>query len=183
MIKTLHGRIRGRTIELDEDLEASDGQEVIVQVRMVPAPSRTASEGSDRRQKVLIVADSATDSHATRTLLEQNGYQVDTATNGLEALGMIAEGHCDIVITDMATPETDGLDLIRRIKQASPSLPVIFVTQRFSEELAISALRCGAASYMPKQNLQRDLLPTLSDIVLAAQSHQCLTVTLIDGIK
>ncbi|TVS13957.1 MAG: hypothetical protein EA424_20780 [Planctomycetaceae bacterium] len=53
MIKTLHGRIRGRTIELDEDLEASDGQEVIVQVKIVPAPSRKAGEGLLRTEGAL----------------------------------------------------------------------------------------------------------------------------------
>jgi hypothetical protein len=61
MIKTLRGRIRGRirsrirgrTIELDEDLEASDGQEVIVQVKMVPVPSRKAGEGFLRTEGAL----------------------------------------------------------------------------------------------------------------------------------
>jgi hypothetical protein len=45
MTKTLHGRIRGRTIELDEDPEIADGQEVIVQVKIVPVPSRKTGDG------------------------------------------------------------------------------------------------------------------------------------------
>ena len=53
MTKTLHGRIRGRTIELDEDLGASDGQEVIVQVKMVIAPSRKVGDGFLRTEGAL----------------------------------------------------------------------------------------------------------------------------------
>ncbi len=53
MTKILHGRLRGRTIELDEDLGASDGQEVIVQVKMVAAPSGKTGDGFLRTEGAL----------------------------------------------------------------------------------------------------------------------------------
>jgi hypothetical protein len=53
MIKTLHGRVHGRTIQLDEDLDVSEGQEVVVQVRVVLSSSRTPGEGFLRTEGAL----------------------------------------------------------------------------------------------------------------------------------
>lgn len=53
MIKTLHGRVHGRTIQLDEDLDVNEGQEVVVQVRVVLSSSRTPGEGFLRTEGAL----------------------------------------------------------------------------------------------------------------------------------
>jgi CheY-like chemotaxis protein len=69
-------------------------------------------------------------------LLEMDGHRVGTAANGVEALALFEAQHWDVVVTDRAMPGMDGLDLARKIKQMSPSTPVILVTGLFTASSA-----------------------------------------------
>ena len=73
-----------------------------------------------------------------------------------------------LVLTDIQMPEMDGLELVRQMKSRFPAIPVVLVTAYGSEEVAAIALKVGAASYVPKRNLNRDLVPTLQVVLEAA---------------
>src|SRR5450631_3799643 len=99
---------------------------------------------------VLIVEDSPTQSQAIQLLLEDAGFQVRSAAQGLEALEAMRHTLPDIVATDLEMPQMNGLQLVEAIRRDFPSVPVILMTAHGSEEVAALALRQGAASYVPK---------------------------------
>jgi CheY-like chemotaxis protein len=133
---------------------------------------------------VLIVDDSAVDRlRAEKLLAKDAGLSVRTATNGKEALLQLKQELPDIVITDMQMPEMDGLQLVEEIRAQYPAVPVILMTAHGSEELAVQALQRGAASYVPKRNLARDLPDTIESVLgvsKANKGQQRLLESLID---
>jgi CheY-like chemotaxis protein len=125
--------------------------------------------------KILVVDDARADRVLARGLLERRpgleaierrtGLSVQEATSGPEALEMLQREAFDLVLTDMLMPEMDGRDLVEMIRKRYPFLPVILMTAHGSEEIAMQALQRGAASYVPKHNLARDLLETVEDVL------------------
>ena len=77
----------------------------------------------------------------------------------------ITQQHPLAVLTDLDMPEMNGLDLVVALRREHPSIPVILMTAFGSEEIAIQALQSGAASYVPKRALARDLIATLQDVL------------------
>ncbi len=90
------------------------------------------------------------------------------AKHGKEALEIIAREPPDVVLTDLLMPEMDGLELVERIKKDYSTTPVILMTAHGSEEVAVKALHTGAANYVPKANLTRDLVHTIREVLVAA---------------
>ena len=128
--------------------------------------------------KVLIVDDSPVDRRLAGKLLEKRadgdptGITVVSAENGRQALEVIAREHPDAVVTDLQMPEMNGLDLVMQIRARHPLLPVILMTAHGSEELAVRALKSGAASYVPKRELGQDLLETVEAVIDAAHGKR-----------
>jgi len=101
---------------------------------------------------LILIAD---DNRDIREFLEQAvltpaGYHVRGVGDGMSALTLARELLPDLVITDVHMPGLQGLDLVRRLRQDRPTLPVILMTSEGSEQLAIEALRAGAADYLAK---------------------------------
>lgn len=135
--------------------------------------------------KMLVVDDSPVDRRFAATLLEEAGFQVVTADNGRKGLEAIAQEHPDVVLTDMQMPEIDGLELVIRVRQQFPSLPVILMTAHGSERFAVKALQNGAASYVPKFHLGQDLVSTVQDVLSVAHSgsEQRRIFTWLEGVE
>lgn len=110
---------------------------------------------------ILVVDDSPTQLHQMKMVLEQEGFLIQTAVDGSDALCSIQENPPLLVVTDLKMPEMNGLELVGAIKSISPSIPVILTTSQGSEEIAANALRKGASSYVPK----RELTSTLAEVV------------------
>ena len=120
---------------------------------------------------VLVVDDTPVDRRKAGGLVEEGlGWPVAYAEDGLTALAAIGEKVPSVVLTDLQMPEMDGLELVEAIRSRHPSLPVVLMTAHGSEEVAVRALRAGAASYVPKRSLARDLAETLEQVVAAAQA-------------
>jgi CheY-like chemotaxis protein len=121
--------------------------------------------------KALVVDDSTVDRElVARLLREASSIQVEFAGDGLQALDSLDESLPDIVITDLHMPELDGLQLVEAVRANHASLPIVLMTGMGSEDLAVSALRSGAASYVPKAALARDLVPTVMQVLALARS-------------
>lgn len=121
---------------------------------------------------VLIVDDSAMDRHLAGAIVQKlEGWQATFAGHGREALESMARQAPDVVLTDMLMPEMDGLELVQAVCAKYPLVPVILMTAHGSEDVAIQALQKGAASYVPKKSLARDLASTLEQIVSASQTR------------
>jgi CheY-like chemotaxis protein len=134
--------------------------------------------------KVLVVDDSAMDRRLASGFLRRAGMDVTEAVDGAQALAAIAARLPDIVVTDLQMPEMDGLELVEAIRREHPGLPVVLMTAHGSEEIAVQALRRGAASYVPKRNLAKVLAPTVVEIDTMARREKreqhlraCLTAS------
>ncbi len=116
-------------------------------------------------EPVLVVDDSPTQLELLRILLEENDFTVKAATNGEQALEMALADPPILVITDLQMPGMDGLELTEQLKMQLPSVPVVLTTSQGSEEIAAAALQRGAASYVPKRDLARALVPTIRQVL------------------
>lgn len=118
---------------------------------------------------ILVVDDSATDRTRISGLLSKAGdYEISTAVNGRAALEELKSLSVDLVLTDLQMPEMDGLDLVREMKEQFPQTPVILMTGVGSEEIAVQAMKEGAASYANK-NSASDWLNEIVVRVLASR--------------
>src|SRR6266540_232829 len=119
---------------------------------------------------VLVVDDSAMDRLLASSLIENlGGWSVLGAENGPEALAALDRQRPDLVLTDLLMPGMDGLELVQAIRANHPLVPVILMTGHGSEDIAIKALKAGAASYVPKKSLARDLEETLEQVMTASK--------------
>jgi len=121
---------------------------------------------------ILIAEDSATQAGQVRGLLEDAGFSVRTAPNGAAALRILDDTQPDLILTDLDMPEVNGLQLVEASRRKYPHVPVVLMTAFGSEEIAIQALERGAASYVPKRNLARDLVETLEAVLSVAQAKR-----------
>ncbi|MEQ9408635.1 MAG: response regulator [Fuerstiella sp.] len=120
--------------------------------------------------KVLIVDDALTERVRVSGIASRwlNCTILD-ADNGRTALQQIEKHMPDLVLTDLHMPEMDGLQLVSAVREDYPHIPVVLMTAQGSEEVAAAALRCGAASYVPKIRLANDLVTTLNQVYSTAQ--------------
>lgn len=124
-------------------------------------------------QTLLVVDDSRVDRRLVGGLLQKTGeYEVIYAENGRDALERLELDIPDAVLTDLHMPEINGLELVQAIKSDYPLIPVLLMTAQGSEELAVEALRLGAASYVTKRRLGEDLISTIHQILEAASSNR-----------
>src|SRR2546428_9072034 len=87
---------------------------------------------------------------ALKGLLGKEGYQVETAANGEEALRRIETGSFHVVITDLSMDGTNGMHVLKHARAVDPDLAVIMITAHGSEKIAVQAMKLGAADYLPK---------------------------------
>jgi CheY-like chemotaxis protein/anti-sigma regulatory factor (Ser/Thr protein kinase) len=127
--------------------------------------------------RIFVVDDSRTQAQQVKLMLEDAGHAVEVAANGREGFEGMDRVNPDLVLTDLHMPEMDGLQLVEAVRGKYPSVPVILMTAFGSEEIAIEALRKGASSYVPKKNLEQDLIDTVAQVLSVADAgreHQRL---------
>ncbi|MEY3870494.1 MAG: hypothetical protein RLZZ338_4388 [Cyanobacteriota bacterium] len=120
------------------------------------------------KKRILVVDDSITVREMERKLLENNGYYVDVAVNGIEAFNAIKMNYFDLVITDIDMPRMNGIDLVIQIKNHPQyqSIPVIIVSYKDRQEDKIRGLEVGADYYLTKSSFDDDsLLNAVLDLI------------------
>jgi two-component system response regulator PilR (NtrC family) len=115
--------------------------------------------------RILIADDEQIIRESLSFVLKKEGYEVEEAANGMEALRKHEQKPFDIVITDIEMPELRGIELLERITQRSPRTFVMIITAFASIETAIQALRKGAYDYILKPVEFDDLLHRLRKLV------------------
>src|SRR5271165_4131693 len=99
---------------------------------------------------VLIVDDEAAIRESLQTLLELEGYAVDTASDGEDGLSRLAERPYDLVLLDFAMPERNGIEVLREIRERDSDLAVIMITAYGTVENAVTAMQAGATNFIQK---------------------------------
>lgn len=104
---------------------------------------------SSQPPRILIVDDESQIARVLRTGLKTHGYDVRVAADGVSALETFSDWQPDLVVTDLAMPNMDGLDLCRRLRAIS-QLPIIVLSVRGEEKIKVEALDAGADDYVTK---------------------------------
>src|SRR5213596_615604 len=99
---------------------------------------------------VLIVDDEQTLARSAKAFLADHGYEAEVATSGEKALELLERLQPDVVFADVRLPGMSGIDLLKRIREFDPVLPVIMLTAYGSIEGAVEAVKLGAFDYVKK---------------------------------
>lgn len=109
------------------------------------------------KSRILVVDDDRQITRMLRASLQASGYDVTTAQNGREALQQIQKEKPDLIITDVAMPEMDGVELTRFVRRALDT-PIIVLSVRDSDQMKVAALDEGADDYVTKPFRMPELL-------------------------
>jgi CheY-like chemotaxis protein len=115
-------------------------------------------------KKILIVDDSLSTRLTTRILIKKRtDYQVEEASNGPDALQMVAANRPDLIVMDIMMPGMDGLEVCWKLRQdkTTSSIPVILLTSKTGEEAARAGFAKGCKAYLNKPLVEKELLDTL----------------------
>lgn len=111
--------------------------------------------------QLLLLEDEVSVREAFALRLRDQGYVVQTAESGEEALSLLRTFEPDVLVVDLVMPNLSGLDVLTRVKQLSPELPVIVLTARGTVKDAVEAMQLGAFDFVAKSIDMDDLLHTL----------------------
>lgn len=117
---------------------------------------------------ILLVEDNELNSMTISDYLQQKGYTVVVARDGMQALAVAQDTHLDLILTDLQLPVLDGLELIRRVR-AMPALatvPIIVLTAQSTGDNEQRCVQAGASAYLTKPLSLRELLQTIEGYLL-----------------
>lgn len=111
--------------------------------------------------RILVVDDDRAVRESLRRSLAFNGYTVDMASDGVQALEQIAAQKPDALVLDVMMPRLDGLEVCRRLRSTGVDLPILVLTARDTVSERVSGLDAGADDYLPKPFALEELLARL----------------------
>jgi DNA-binding NtrC family response regulator len=126
-------------------------------------------EPSSSSGSVLVIDDEAAIRESLHTLLELEGYDVESASTGQEGLVRLGEHPFDLILLDLALPDRNGLDLLNEIRNQDPELSVIMITAYGTVENAVKAMQSGATNFIQKPWDNEKLL---ADVRAAVARHK-----------
>lgn len=122
---------------------------------------------------ILVVDDLVTDRLLAGGLLQRHdGWNVIFAKNGQDALQQLELHIPDIVLADMMMPMMNGLELAEAVKREFPLIPLILMTSKGSEDVAVQALKRGASNYVSKRRLNQDLIEIVEQTLLVSRDQR-----------
>ena len=107
-------------------------------------------ETNIKKPVILVVDDEPDMCEMLSELLSDEGYKLETATNGKDAVKKVLGGSVDIVLLDIMMPGQDGIDTLRQIKDIRPKLPVVMITGFGTLSTDRNAMKLGAYDYIKK---------------------------------
>ena len=128
---------------------------------------------------ILVVDDEEAIRTSLRSILEDEGYDVTVAVNGVEALKIYGQDPPDLMILDIWMPELDGLETLRRVKELVPTTQVMMMSGHGSIETAVKAVKLGAYDYIEKplslENVTHRVKQALEQYRLAQENRSLRT--------
>ena len=141
---------------LDAEDLARLTQRILAEESHHPESQLDAAGGPQVRRRILVVDDSVTVREIERRLLEEQGYAVEVAVDGIDGWNRLKDGRYDLVVSDVDMPRMNGLELVRRIRQDARlrTIPVIIVSYKDRDEDRRTGLEAGANAYVTKSSFQ-----------------------------
>jgi len=99
---------------------------------------------------ILIVDDEQSYRQLLTLVFESDGHSIRTASNGREAVELVAEEAPDVIVSDVRMPDMDGIEMLRAVRETHPDLGVVFMTAHASVESAREAFKLGADDFVTK---------------------------------
>ncbi|HLQ75765.1 MAG TPA: response regulator, partial [Terriglobia bacterium] len=127
---------------------------------------KTVGKGAQKR--ILVVDDSLTVRELERKLLDQRGFAVEVAVDGMDGWNAVRGSDFDLVITDVDMPRMDGIELLRLIRKDArlSAMPVMIVSYKDREEDRLRGLEAGASYYLTKASFHDEtLLQAVEDLI------------------
>ncbi|WP_112270469.1 response regulator transcription factor [Lentzea terrae] len=118
--------------------------------------------------RILVVDDDRAVRESLRRSLQFNGYQVETAGDGMQALESVTAARPDAMVLDVMMPRLDGLEVCRRLRSTGDDLPILVLTARDAVSDRVSGLDAGADDYLPKPFALEELLARLRALLRRA---------------
>lgn len=103
----------------------------------------------EQRRKILIVDDEPSIRNSLKLIL-QSQFEVSTAQDGEEAMGVAEREHPDLILLDMTLPKMDGIEVMKRLKERDSGVPVIMLTAASTVRAAVNAIKSGADEFVDK---------------------------------
>jgi len=125
--------------------------------------------------RILITDDSLLQRRTLSAIVKDEGHEVETATNGREALERIQTQAPDCLLLDMLMPEIDGIQVLETLQTKSHSFPVIVLTADIQEYVKVRCLELGATKFLNKPVKQVELRAALKEVLAetAAKEVPC----------
>jgi len=129
-----------------------------------------------KKKKILIVDDNMNNVQVLAGILENNGFDLEFALNGPDALQWLEDEHFDLVLLDIMMPVMDGFEVCRIIrgKEKTHEIPIIFLTAKTDRESLMLGFRCGGNDYLSKPYDQGELLARVNTHLELKQSRDQL---------
>ena len=124
------------------------------------------------KKKALVIDDEQVVLDSVSKILTDERYKVDVSLSGREGLNQAIEKEYDIVLTDIRMPDIGGMRVLRDIKRAKPSLPVVIITGYASVKSAVQAMKLGAADYIEKPFTPDQLLKAVDSALEIAATEE-----------
>jgi chemosensory pili system protein ChpA (sensor histidine kinase/response regulator) len=133
------------------------------------AAAEARSLAQVRRSRVLVVDDSLSVRRAISSLLEDQGYEVVLARDGLEAVKLMEVSRPDVLLTDLEMPNMDGLELTAHVRSRPEltGLTIVMITSRSMDKHRRQAMSAGVNVYLTKPYTDHELLQHVADAVTA----------------
>ncbi|HCT78904.1 MAG TPA: DNA-binding response regulator [Micromonosporaceae bacterium] len=122
--------------------------------------------------RILVVDDDRAVRESLRRSLQFNGYQVELASDGQQALDAVLSARPDAMVLDVMMPRLDGLEVCRRLRSTGDDLPILVLTARDMVSDRVAGLDAGADDYLPKPFALEELLARLRALLRRAISDR-----------
>src|SRR6476659_6694681 len=139
------------------------------------------SRAMSQSARILIVDDEATIRLTLGTLLKRTGYEVTSAENGHEAVGLLEQQRFDLMLVDLKMPEMDGMQVVAAARQRQADLAIIVLTGHGSLETAVEGLHQGVFDYLLKTTEPAEVIERVK-VGLATRAQQMRQRTLMDVV-
>lgn len=112
-------------------------------------------------KRILIIDDENSIRRTLRDILENEGYAIDDAPDGIEGLKLVKSNHYDVILCDIKMPKMDGLEVLDKILETNSDVPVVMISGHGNIDTAVDAIRKGAYDYISKPPDLNRLLVTI----------------------
>ena len=124
------------------------------------------------RKKALVIDDEQIVLDSVKRILSQENFDVDIASSSRIGLGLALNNPYDIVLTDIRMPEIGGMTILRDVKRAKPSVPVVIITGYATVQSSVQAMKLGATDYIEKPFTPEELIKRVMAAIDAAGSAE-----------